>query len=73
MEDGNLFSVFIGHKDSPLTIIEKWNILNSHWFMNGKEAIDWKEGFPQALIGQGTTSSRKDLEGGSLSCYHTLI
>jgi hypothetical protein len=68
------FLVFsLGTRILLLTIIEKWNILNSHWFMNGKEAIDWKEGFPQALIGQGTTSSRKDLEGGSLSCYHTLI
>jgi hypothetical protein len=38
--------------------------------MKEKEAIDWKEGFQQALIGQGKTSSRKGLEGGSFSCYH---
>jgi hypothetical protein len=38
--------------------------------MKEKEAIDWKEGFQQALIGQGKTSSKKGLEGGSLSCYH---
>jgi hypothetical protein len=68
------FLVFsLGIRILILTIIEKWNILNSHWFMNGKEAIDQKEGFPQAFIGQGKTSSRKDLEGGSLSCYHAWI
>jgi hypothetical protein len=35
--------------------------------MKGKEAIDWKEGFPQALIGQGKTSSRKSLMCDSLN------
>jgi hypothetical protein len=38
--------------------------------MKEKEAINWKEGFQQSLIGQGKTSSRKGLEGGSFSCYH---
>jgi hypothetical protein len=35
--------------------------------MKGKEAIDWKEEFPQALIGQGKTSSKRGLMGGSLN------
>jgi len=38
--------------------------------MKKKEAIDWNEGFQQVFIGQGKTSSRKGLEGGSLSYYH---
>jgi hypothetical protein len=32
--------------------------------MKGKETIDWKEGFPQALIGQKKTKSKKGLMGG---------
>jgi hypothetical protein len=35
--------------------------------MKGKEAIDWKEGFPQAFIGQWKTNSRRSLMCGSLN------
>jgi len=37
--------------------------------MKGKKAIDWKEGFSQALIGQRKTSSRKGLMGDSLNLW----
>jgi hypothetical protein len=35
--------------------------------MKGKEAIDWKEGFQQALIGQGKIGSRRGLMGDSFN------
>jgi hypothetical protein len=33
-------------------------IIKSHWFMKGEKAFDWKERFPQVLIGQEKSSQR---------------
>jgi hypothetical protein len=59
MKDENLFGILIGYKDSHFNIIIKWNHLQIR--LKGKEAIDWKEEFPQAFISRRKTSSKKVL------------
>jgi hypothetical protein len=41
--------------------------------MKGKKALDWKEGFSQALIGQRKTNLRKGLMGRSLNLWFLLV
>jgi hypothetical protein len=46
----NFFSVSLGIREKI--------ILDSHWFMKDKEAIDWREGFQYFHWTRGTSSRR---------------
>jgi hypothetical protein len=50
----NLLNVSLGTKILILNSIRGQIIFDFHWFMKDKEAIDWKEGFPQLPLDKET-------------------
>jgi hypothetical protein len=43
----NTLNVSLGTKIITLNSIGGQIILDSHWFLNNEEAMDWRDGFPQ--------------------------
>ncbi len=66
MKDENIFSILIEYKDS----YSKHHCrMESSLSPIERKGGHWKEGFPQAFIGQRKTSSKRDLIGDFLNLW----